>query len=165
MRPPPPSTSNVAPIRSGATSWTLRAKNSLPSAGVVTGEGRDGKGDQDGTDDAEEATGDDREAEARQRGDQSGLDVAERGRRRDLRELDPGDATAERVVRDRPENRRAEVGAYIVRGHWGGEQQQGEPEGVREPEGRDRRPPERRCDGHDQPLPAGVPDPAREHRA
>src|SRR5215475_9963304 len=73
IRPPTPSTSSVTPIRSGATSWTLRAKNSLPSVRVVAGEGRDGKSDQDGTDDAEEATRDDREAQARQRGEQTRL--------------------------------------------------------------------------------------------
>src|SRR4051795_4054752 len=32
MRPPTPSTSRVTPIRSGATSWTERAKKSRPSS-------------------------------------------------------------------------------------------------------------------------------------
>ena len=37
----------MTPISAGATSWTLRAKSSAGSAGarVVTGEGRDGQGD------------------------------------------------------------------------------------------------------------------------
>src|SRR5512142_2092225 len=87
MRPPTPPTSSVTPIRSGATSWTLRAKNSHPSACVVAGESRDGKGDQDGTGDTEHATRDDREAQARQRRDEPRLDVAECGRGGHLREL------------------------------------------------------------------------------
>ena len=86
---------------------------------------------------------DDREAQARQRGDEAGLDVAERGRRRDLRELDPGDAAPERVGRHRPEDRAAEDRADVVRGPGGREQQQGEPERLGEAEGGDRDAPER----------------------
>src|SRR5690242_7051755 len=125
MRPPTPSTSSVTPIRSGATSWTLRAKNSLPSVGVVTGEGRDGKSDHEGTDDTEQAAGDDREAQARQRRQQAGLDVAERRRRRDLRELDPGDAAAQLVGRHGPEDRPAQDRADVVGRTGGREKQQG----------------------------------------
>src|SRR5919206_48683 len=111
IRPPTPSTSSVAPTSAGATSWTLRAKSSAGSARVVAGEGGDGKGDQDRTHDAREAAGDDREAEARQRRDEAGLDVAERGGRGDLRELDPGDTAPQLVGRHRPQDRPAQDGA------------------------------------------------------
>src|SRR3954464_15103534 len=72
IRPPTPSTSSVAPISAGATSCTLPAKASAGSARVVVDEGGDGKGDHDGTDDAKQPAGDDREANARERGEQTG---------------------------------------------------------------------------------------------
>src|SRR5919205_426872 len=125
MRPPTPSTSSVTPIRSGATSWTLRAKKSVRSFRVVADERRDGKGDQDGTRDAGKTARDDREPDAGERGDEAGFDVAERGRRRDLRELDAGDTPADVVGRDRPEDRSSEDGADIVRGSCGREEEEG----------------------------------------
>src|ERR687888_1193691 len=114
MRPPIPSTSSVTPIRSGATSWTLRAKKSLPSARVVADEGGDGKGDQEGTADAGEAARDDREADAGERGDDACLDVAECGGRGDLGELDSGHAAADVVRRHRPEDRASQDRADVV---------------------------------------------------
>src|SRR5580765_6798716 len=142
IRPPTPSTSSVTPIRAGATSCTLRAKNSAGSARVVAGEGGDGKSDHDGTEDAEESAGDDRGAHARERGDEAGLDVSERGRRRDLSELDARDASPERVRRDRPEDCPAQDGADVVRGARGREQEQREPERLGKAEGSDRHAPE-----------------------
>src|SRR3954469_2305385 len=103
MQPPTPSTSSVAPISSGATSWTLRAKRSVGRTRVVADERGDGKGDDHRTEDAGDSARADREAHARKRGHEPRLDIPERGRRRDLRELDPRDAAAERVRRHRPE--------------------------------------------------------------
>ena len=99
-RPPTPSTSSVAPISSGATSWTLRAKIHAAQRrrfDVVADEapGRNARAATVPTMRQDPAR-DDREAEARQRGDGAGLDVAERRRARDLRELDPGHAAAHR---------------------------------------------------------------------
>src|SRR5438034_7502179 len=164
MRPPMPSTRSVAPIRSGATSWTLRAKKSVRSTGVVADERGDGESDEEGTGGADEAAGDDREAEARQRRDDARLDVAERGRRGDLRELDPGHAPADVVGRDGPEDRPTQEGADVVRSTRGREQQQGEPETLGEAERCDRDSPQRGCDRNDQSLAAHVADPARKER-
>src|SRR5436190_20290483 len=100
MRPPIPSTSSVTPISSGATSWTLRAKKSVPSTGVVADERGHSEGDEEGTGDAGEAARDDRQAQARERGDDAGLDVAEGGRCGELCGLDPGDAAADVIGRD-----------------------------------------------------------------
>src|SRR5438067_1507160 len=105
MRPPMPSTRSVTPIRWGATSWTLRAKKSVRSTGVVADERGYGESDEEGTGDAGEPAGDDREAEARERRQDACLDVAERGRRGDLRELDSGHAPADVVGGDGPEDR------------------------------------------------------------
>src|SRR5438105_7760601 len=160
MGPPTPSTSKVAPTSSGATSWTLRAKNSLPSARVVADEGGDGKGDDDSTRHAREPTGDDREAQARQRGDHSRLDVPEGRGGRHLGELDPGDAPAEVVRRHRPEDRAAQDGAHVVGRTGGGEQEQSCPETPGEAEACDRDAPERGGDRYDEPLAADVADPS-----
>src|SRR5947208_6539773 len=159
-----PSTSRTAPISSGATSWTLRAKKSVRSARVVACEGRYGKGDQDGTRDASEAARDDREAQAGERGDDAGFDIAERGRRGDLGELDPREPSAERIRRDRPEDGAAQHGADVVRGAGGREEYEREPERLREPEGDDRSAPETCGNGHDQTLASYMADPAREQR-
>src|SRR6266516_2781194 len=155
MRPPMPSTRSVTPIRSGATSWTLRAKKSVPSTGVVTDERGDGESDEEGTGDASEPAGDDREAEAGERREDAGLDVAERGRCGDLRELDSGHAPADVVGSDGPENRPAQDGADVVRGAGGREQQQREPETAGEAECGDR---------DSQALATHLADPAREER-
>src|SRR5438132_8690614 len=93
MRPPTPSTSNVAPTSSGATSWTLRAKKLLRSftrrsLGVVPEQGGHGRQEEPAAGDAREPAGDDREAKARQRGERSGFDVPQRRGARDLGELD-----------------------------------------------------------------------------
>src|SRR4051812_48484347 len=94
MRPPTPSTRSVTPIRSGATSWTLRAKKLRRSiverpARVVADEGRECERNHRATDDAQQAARRDREAEARRVGQCARFQVADRWRSRDLHELDP----------------------------------------------------------------------------
>src|SRR5919202_3412980 len=80
MRPPTPSTSSVTPIRSGATSWTLRAKKLRRSisARVVADERREREREQCTADDAGGAAGDDRKAQARRGRECTRLEVAER---------------------------------------------------------------------------------------
>src|SRR5919202_4001063 len=90
MRPPTPSTSSVTPIRSGATSCTLRAKKLRLSIGVVADERRERQREQRTTDDAGHAARHDRQAQARGIRERSRLEVADRRCRRDLHELDPG---------------------------------------------------------------------------
>src|SRR5437879_1240295 len=113
MRPPMPATRSVTPIRSGAMSWTLRAKKSVRSTGVVADEGGDGESDEEGTGDAGEAAGDDRQSEAGEGRDDPRLDIAQRGRRGDLRELDSGHAPTNVVGSDGPEDRPAQDGADV----------------------------------------------------
>src|SRR4029450_812150 len=129
-RPPPPSTSRVTPIRSGATSWTLRAKNAFerPSAirsrdcpsnailggtalGVVSEQARNSGHDRDRADRAGDAAGDDREAQARQRRDRAGLDVPDRRGARHLGELEALHPAAHPVGRPVEEDRGAKNGA------------------------------------------------------
>src|SRR5205823_10126101 len=143
MRPPMPSTRSVTPIRSGATSWTLRAKKSVRSTGVVADERGDCESDEEGTGDAGEPAGDDREAEAREGRDDPRLDVAESWRRGDLRELDSRHAPADVIGSDGPEDRPAQDGADVVRGAGGREQQDREPEAAGEAERGDRGSPQR----------------------
>src|SRR2546421_987931 len=103
MRPPTPSTSRVTPIRSGATSCTLRAKKLRLStrAGVVTDECGKRQREQRAAGDARDTACDDREAEARCPRERSRLEIPQRRGRRDLHELDPRDP-AEHVVRRDP---------------------------------------------------------------
>src|SRR5438105_14830855 len=116
MRPPAPSTSNVTPIRSGATSWTLRAKKSRVSMGlgVVANERREGEREERAAGDARHASGHDREAEARRRRERAGLQVPQRRGRRDLHELDPGHASAQLVGSDPERHHRTENRAHLM---------------------------------------------------
>src|SRR5262245_12628469 len=118
ISPPTPSHKSVTPIRSGATSWTLRAKKSRRSRctglRVVADQGGDGEREDRGARDAEHAARDDGEPQARERGDDSGFEVAERRRARDLHELDSGQAAAERVRRQGQQHRAPEHRAHEV---------------------------------------------------
>src|SRR3954470_14628526 len=88
--PPTPSTKRVAPIRSGATSWTLRAKKSRFNIrpGVVAEQGRNRGRKDHAADHARDASRDDREAQARHRCQRARLEIPERRRGGDLHELD-----------------------------------------------------------------------------
>src|SRR5437868_1400214 len=98
MRPPTPSTSSVTPIRSGATSCTLRAKKLRLSTGprVVADERRKREPEQPATDHAGDASGRDGQPQARRARECSRLQVADRRRGGYLHELDAGD-TAEHL--------------------------------------------------------------------
>src|SRR5215831_17972568 len=103
MRPPTPSTSSVTPIRSGATSCTLRAKKlrlSKRLARVVAGERREQDREHGAAGYAEDAARRDRNREVRRVGERARLEVADRGRRRDLHELDPRHSAEHLVRRD-----------------------------------------------------------------
>src|ERR1700757_3312845 len=134
-----PSTSSVTPISPGATWWTLRAKKSLPRVRVIVDEGRDGKGDQDGTRHAGEAARDDREAQAGELREDPGLDVADCRGRGHPPELDPRVPAAQLGGGGRPEDRAAQDGADVVARPGRGQQEQREPERGRETEGGDGR--------------------------
>src|SRR3954469_15950292 len=108
MRPPTPSTSRVTPIRSGATSWTLRAKKLRLSirARVVTEERRERGCEGKAADDAREPSRDDRDAQAGRVGERAGFEVADRRRCRHLHELDAGDPAEHLPRRDAVEHHR-----------------------------------------------------------
>src|SRR5262245_47909390 len=102
MRPPTPSTRSVTPIRSGATSCTLRAKKSRGIKGsspprVVLEQRRDREPDQEAAGDTQDAAGDDREAHFRERRDDACLEVADPRRARDLREVGGRDPALQSV--------------------------------------------------------------------
>src|SRR5215212_5089527 len=116
MRPPTPSTSSVTPIRSGATSWTLRAKKlrlSMRLRGVVAEERRKREREQRAADDAGGAARHDREAQARRVRERAGLEVAERRRSCHLHELDAGDA-ADHFARGDPDKHTGTKEAIIL---------------------------------------------------
>src|SRR6266568_5146992 len=166
MRPPIPSTSSVTPIKSGATSCTLRAKKLRPSTRpcVVTDERRKREPEQSAAGDTRDATRDDREPEARRRRQCPRLEVANRRRGRDLHELDPRDAPEHRARRDPVEHHGAQDRADLVAEAGEAQQEQREPELLCEAEGGDRDTPQRR--GHDdaEPLATDVPQRPREQR-
>src|SRR6187549_1888469 len=147
MRPPTPPTRRVTPMRSGATSWTLRAKKLRLSNGlarVVTNERREDQREGSAADDAENASRRDRDRQVRRVCECSGLEVADRRRGGDLHELDPGNPAEHLVRRDPIEHHGAQDRADLVAEPGETEQQQGDPELVRKGEGEDREAPERR---------------------
>src|SRR5919204_3520910 len=156
MRPPTPSTRSVTPIRSGATSWTLRAKKLRLSTRVVTHERRKREREQRAANDARNSTGDDREAQARGVRECSRLEIPDRRRRRDLHELDPGHAAEHLARRDAIQHHRAEDRTDLIAEPGEPEQQQREPELLRKPEGSDSCAPQRGGDDHAEPLLADV---------
>src|SRR5436190_18497415 len=134
MRPPMPPTRRVTPIRSGATSWTLRAKKLRPSNGLARVVPNERRGDQrkgSSTDDAEDAARRDRDGQVRRVCECSSLEVADRRRGGDLHELDPGNAAEHFVRRDAIEHHGAQDRADLVAEAGETEQQQGDPELVR----------------------------------
>src|SRR4051812_41955053 len=161
MRPPTPSTSKVTPMRSGATSWTLRAKKLRLSNGlarVVADERREDQREGSAADDAENAARRDRDRQVRGVCERSSLEVADRRRGGDLHELDPGNAAEHLVRRDAIEHHGAQNRADLVAEAGETEQQQGDPELVRKGEGEDRGAPERCGDDHADALPPHVPE-------
>src|SRR6266566_2511770 len=91
MRPPTPLTSSVTPIRSGATSWTLRRKKSRFSIrlSVISEQRRKRGRKEQAACNTRDAARDDREPQAGRRRKRARLEVAERRRGGDLHELDP----------------------------------------------------------------------------
>src|SRR5690242_11581294 len=151
MRPPTPSTSSVTPIRSGATSCTLRAKKLRLGNGlarVVTDERREQERERSAADNAENAARRDRNGEVGGVCQRTGLEVPDRWRRGDLHELDARDATEHRVRRDPVEHHRAQDRADLVTEAGEAEEQQRDPELVCKREGEDRESPERRRQDH-----------------
>ena len=116
-------------------------------------------------DDAEDAAGDDREAQRRERREHAGLDVAEGGRARDLRELDALQPAEQMVGRRANQHRAAQHRAEEVGGAGDREQHERGPERRREAEGRDRDAPRARRDRDAEALPPHVRRPARDERA
>src|SRR3954453_22550243 len=167
IRPPTPSTSSVVPIRSGATSWTLRAKKlrlSMRLRRVVTDECRERETEQPAADHAGDPAGRDRDGEVRRARERAGLEVPDRRCSGDLHELDPGDATEHLARRDPIEHHRAQDGADLVTETCDAEQEEGHPELVGECKAGDRRTPERCGDDDAQPLAADVAERAGEQR-
>src|SRR5215212_10200024 len=159
MRPPTPSTSSVTPIRSGATSWTLRAKKlrlSMRLRGVVAEERRKREREQRAADDAGGAARHDREAQARRVRERAGLEVAERRRSCHLHELDAGDAAEHVARRDSVQHHGTQDGTDLIAETREPETQQRDPELLREPERADGRAPERRRDDDAKALPPDV---------
>src|SRR5439155_3727030 len=140
MRPPTPSTSSVTPIKSGATSCTLRAKKLRLSTRprVVTDERRKREPEQSAAGHTRDAAGDDRKPEARRRRQCPGLEVSDRRRGRDLHELDPRDAPEHGARRDPVEHHGAQDRADLVAEAREAEQKQREPELLCEAERGDR---------------------------
>src|SRR5581483_5823199 len=132
--PPTPSTSSVTPIRSGATSCADRAKKLRASRGVISKEDGEKCRHDDRGHDAADAAGHDREAQARQLRDDARLEVPERRRARDLCELDAAEPSAHVVGRDRENDGRPEDRAHLVGRAGDTEQQEREPQRVREAE-------------------------------
>src|SRR5436190_23999950 len=156
MRPPTPSTSSVTPMRSGATSCTLRAKKLRLSnrlARVVAGERREHERKDPAAGHAEDAARGNRDREVGGVRKGARLEIADRRRRRHLHELDARDAPEHLVRRDAVEHDRAEDRAALVAEAGKSEQQQGAPEAVREGEGEDRDSPQRRRQDPSDTLP------------
>src|SRR5439155_8559440 len=159
IRPPTPSTSSVAPISSGATSWTLRAKKSRFSMRlrVVAEKRRKRSREEQAARNACDAPRNDREAEAGHRRERARFEVPERRRCGDLHELDPGDTTEHRLGSDPVEHDRAQDRADLIAEAGQRQQQQCQPELLGEAEGRDRQPPQRRGDDDSETLAANMP--------
>src|SRR4051812_12794606 len=137
MTPPTPSKRSVAPISSGATSCTERAKKSRLSCMplcVVPKESREQSSRYERAGDAEDPARGDREANARGVGDDPGFEVADGWRACDLHELDSADPAEEPVGREREEHRVPEDRADLVGKAGDAEENEREPElaGVRE---------------------------------
>src|SRR5437588_2059157 len=144
MRPPTPSTRSVTPIRSGATSCTLRAKNLRLSTrpGVVADECRKGEAKQSAAGDTGDAARDDRKPKARCGSQRSGLEISDRRSGGDLHEFDPRYASEHRAGCDAVEHHGAQDRADLVAEAGEAQQDQGEPELLCEAEGGDRDAPE-----------------------
>src|SRR6266446_2351191 len=148
MRPPTPSTSSVTPIRSGATSWTLRAKKSRFSIGlaVIAKQRRKGRRKEQAAGNARDATRHDREADARRRRKRARLEISQRRRGRDLHELDSRDTAEHLSGSDPVEHDRAQNGTDLIAQSGQRQQQQRQPKLLRKAESRNRQPPQRRGD-------------------
>src|SRR5436305_2696068 len=106
ITPPTPSTYSCAPISSGATACGLRVRSSVIAEEPRQRERGDGAAGHAG-----QTAGDDREAEGGQRGEHTGLEVAEARRAGDLHELDPEQASAQMVGSRAQQHRAAQDGA------------------------------------------------------
>src|SRR3954465_8810428 len=164
ITPPTPSTSRVAPISSGATSCTERAKKLRDRRRLtpVLQQRRERSGEDKASDDAGETAGDDGGADARRGCERTGFEISERRRARHLRELDPDHPPAHRIGGQLHQHRPSEHCADQVGAACEREQREGEPELGREPEAGDGGTPDGSGDHDDEPLPADVVDPAAE---
>src|SRR3954453_22354137 len=154
MVPPTSSTSNVAPISSGATSWTLRAKKSRVSIGapVVAKKRGERRREQETPCHTGDAARDDREPQAGNRRGGSGFEIPDRRGGCNLHEFDSRDSPQHLLGRDPVEHHRAQDGAVVNAD--AGERKEKEPhqELLDEPERRDRQSPEGGRDYDAMPL-------------
>src|SRR5262245_2554458 len=166
IRPPARSTSNVTPIRSGATSWTLRAKklrrNTL--ARVVLDKCWKRECEHSTPDDAQKPARHDREAQTGRVRQRTGFEIADGRRGGNLHELDPGDAPEHLVRRDPVQHHGAQDRADLVAKPRDAETQKRNPELLREPEGNDGGAPEGGGDDDAEALAAHVAQRTREQR-